>query len=316
MAIFNYGKGPIRDLLRSVGDVWRGQIPDTGSMTPLIGGLFGQAGGLLNQYTGWQDQANLETTWAREDTAMQRAVADYQAAGLNPILAAEGGKFAPTSTAPSTQGRQDPIKAAMSIAQFDKQLALMDAQIGVASAQANNIHSSTQLNHANVDRVEAETRNARLTGEYSARTMEDRVRQAAQLTSRQAIDNRIRQVEEEISGYLADIRYAESISALREADAREMRAYADQIEQAMRRSFLVGDNHVRFENFPGHSGPLVVDVRSIRNPAQQEAAIREAQAAYYANMVELVQKQTDWYGFSALTGGARNLGGAVAPLVP
>jgi hypothetical protein len=107
--------------------------------------MFGNiAQGFLNNYTGNRDQANLDITREREDSAIQRQVADAEAAGINPMALVGSGMGAPTSGAPNTQGRQDPVKAAMSIAQFDKQMAIMDAQ-------ANSLNAAADKSRADAD---------------------------------------------------------------------------------------------------------------------------------------------------------------------
>lgn len=130
--VFQYGKGPLRDALRSLGDTMRSEV-------------VGQAGGLLNNFTGWREQANLEETWTREDTAIQRMTADAEAAGINPMALVGSGMGAPTSSPGDTQGNQDAVAAAASLAQFDKRLEMMDAQINQINAATDRTIAETEF---------------------------------------------------------------------------------------------------------------------------------------------------------------------------
>lgn len=145
MPIFEYGRGPIRDILRTGGDLIRGlELPQQDQLSDLSQFGLRNISGLLNQYTGHQDQQNLETTWHREDTAIQRQIADAEAAGINPMALFPGSPGAPTSSSGSTQPRASALAESMNLAQFDKRLELMDAQI-------NNINTGSDLNLAKVD---------------------------------------------------------------------------------------------------------------------------------------------------------------------
>jgi hypothetical protein len=174
MALFDYGQGALRNYARGLGDLVRGESVQWDQM-----GTVGQSiGGLLNNYTGNRDQANLEEQWNREDTAMQRQVADAEAAGFNPMQLA-GTTGAPTSTASSTQGRSDPVKAALTIAQFDKQLALMDSQI-------RNVDSSSKLNEAKAQEAAASTGKTEAETQRLTTTFSDFVRQASSMADESA----------------------------------------------------------------------------------------------------------------------------------
>lgn len=95
----------------------------------------------------WQKQAQ-QTTWNREDNAVQRRVADLKAAGLNPVLAA--GSAAQSSSpmhlnAPQMQAGT--IQSAIDAMQGTKNIAQTTAQTMATNAQAKKIESD----HTGVD---------------------------------------------------------------------------------------------------------------------------------------------------------------------
>lgn len=84
----------------------------------LLGGLTAAAGvgsSLLNYFSGKSTQ---ETTWSREDDAVQRRAADLEKAGLSKTLAAGSAANAGVTSAPQFEGGQisDALNSAMQIA--------------------------------------------------------------------------------------------------------------------------------------------------------------------------------------------------------
>ena len=156
-------------------------------------GIAGAASDFLNygnqvKALNWQKQAQ-ETTWAREDNAVKRRVADLKAAGLNPVLAA--GSSASTSS-PITpivphmqvtgldkaaamqqlrnnrlqrdilQETKDLTNAQASKAGWESDIAATNAEIVAAQkkyaeqlalAQVNNLLTENELKRANIDQV-------------------------------------------------------------------------------------------------------------------------------------------------------------------
>jgi len=81
-----------------------------------LSGIAGTAADFLNygnqkNALDWQKEAQ-KTTWAREDSSVQRRVADLKAAGLNPVLAA--------GTGAQTSAPMTPIVPHMQVTGLDK----------------------------------------------------------------------------------------------------------------------------------------------------------------------------------------------------
>jgi len=120
---------------------------------PFTGGasLALTAADLTNSAAADAADKNRDFQQYNSDTAIQRRVKDYQAAGLNPMLATEfGGASQPTGAVANTADYGQAMNSATAARSTNSQIDLQKAQVA-------NTNSATQLNSANVAKSKADT---------------------------------------------------------------------------------------------------------------------------------------------------------------
>lgn len=136
-------------------------------MDPVTGGMLAM-GGLSTIANIFTNQKNLDyqkeqldymkgvqqQTWQREDNAVQRRVADLQAAGLSPVLAAGSAASTSAPIKVDPMRTEDPTgiehgvaaaTAAMGIAQSASNLKTQEAQRSLLDAQETNMNAKTAI---------------------------------------------------------------------------------------------------------------------------------------------------------------------------
>lgn len=113
-----------------------------------MGGLISTGMNLIGQhYQNKFTERMTEKQWARDDSAVQRRVADLQKAGLSPVLAAGQGAGNSPAMRPDMSGLQNAsnnmLGAMMSIGQMMNNSAQTRAQVDLLRAQADAVRSTT-----------------------------------------------------------------------------------------------------------------------------------------------------------------------------
>ena len=116
--------------------------------------------GEMRQQNTWMRHAQ-EYTWAREDTAMQRRVADLKAAGLSPVLAAGQGAStsSPISLTPPRLDIGDSVTMAMGLMKMKAEIDRTEAEKEAIKVQIDKtINHDIPLTDAQKEATEANKR--------------------------------------------------------------------------------------------------------------------------------------------------------------
>lgn len=175
-------------------------------------GLQKEAFGLQKSQMNWQRESQ-ERTWAREDTAVQRRMADLRAAGMNPLLAA--GSAAQTSSpvspampnapslSPSKQTAMRPSKAPdlgvmMQMLMTQKQIDQSESQAKLNVAQANRQQAEADFISASspsrIQTLDYEAIVAKETASYRIEKLRQDIEAVGLDNARRWIDNQIKDV--------------------------------------------------------------------------------------------------------------------------
>jgi hypothetical protein len=202
--------------------------------------------GAANKFTGNRDQYNWERSFldqqsendiarSREDTAIERRVADMEAAGLNPMMLASGqmGPAASSrgSAAPArgSQGSASGIQLAMAIAQLEKDLSLKDSQKALLDAQADATRGgetrAEDLHEYSV--TFASLKNAELTDKvrYLSSTFQDRIVEAGAAADASLINNVLGRQQVIFNRYNVDMKYRDNVRDAIELGIRRGQEY-------------------------------------------------------------------------------------------
>lgn len=211
------------------------------------GGLLEDAAGkfLGSNLTGAEREANEFThnerieaqdwTAQREDTEIQRRMADMQAAGINPMMAAAGGTSSSSSGGQSVSPQSGSLSDLLQLATLGPQIKLINAQAENMRASAEEKTTKSSLNEAKVKLTESQIEEIKQKIEESKKRIEkidsDIVRNAA-LNALSYAEAHLAEVNAEDLQQLRASRIALNEAKTQEAKADAALAYVNKLYQS------------------------------------------------------------------------------------
>lgn len=144
------------NFLSEIGDAFKSFVPDF--IGDVAGHFFGQdAANEQRDFNAQQAQANREFQERMSNTSYQRATADMQAAGLNPMLAYhQGGASTPQGSSAQSSLSTHPSKLGTASTVNAQQANVLEATAEKTRAETNEILARTPTHAVNIERMRQE----------------------------------------------------------------------------------------------------------------------------------------------------------------